>query len=119
MGIQLFSKTRLGKHFSEGSRQLWILVEARGWTQAALAADIRAHRPPRAGQQQTGNADQSKPRRVITSVVSRWLYGERAPDRTSAILLQELYGIDVTLWSKAPVEPFLPPAARDAAKVAA
>jgi hypothetical protein len=105
MSTRLHHKTCLGKHFSEGSRRLWLLLEERGWHQGNLAADVLAARSPGAPVR-TG---------VTTSVVNRWLYGDRAPDRASALLLQERYGLDPKLWDQAPQEPFTPPAAREAA----
>lgn len=107
-------KTRLGKRFSEGSRRLWLVVEARGWNQATLAADVLAARAKR-GAPPPEPAETRRSKRPNTSVVSRWLYGERAPDRDSALLLKELYGIDARLWSEEPEAPFTPPAAREAA----
>jgi len=106
MSDQPFRKTWLGKHFSEGSRRLWLLLKERGWDQTDLAADVLAAR---------SQADPSIPKRPSTSVVNRWLYGDRAPDRASSLLLQERYGLDPKLWDQAPEEPFTPPAARQAA----
>ncbi|WP_437935283.1 helix-turn-helix domain-containing protein [Sorangium sp. So ce341] len=87
------TKTQLDKRFSEGSRQLWLLMLKRKWTQRELARALgRNH-----------------------GVISRWLYGTRAPDRNSVAHVQQVLGIEPSLWAKQPLEPFVPPAAREAA----
>ncbi|WP_437285639.1 helix-turn-helix domain-containing protein [Sorangium sp. So ce406] len=91
--MQRLTKTQLDKHFSEGSRQLWLLMQTRMWTQRDLARALAKD----------------------SSVISRWLYGSRAPDRHSALHIQKILGIDPSLWGKQPLEAFVPPAAREAA----
>jgi hypothetical protein len=102
-------KTRLGKRFSEGARRLWLLMEERGWCQTDLVDDMTAALARRA------EVGQARSRKPTTGLVSRWLYGEREPDRDYAVFLHEEYTIDAALWSKAPEQPFTPPAARLAA----
>lgn len=86
---------QLGTHFSEGSRRLWSAMKERGWKQTDLARAL--------GKKNTG-------------IVNRWLYGDRRPDRNSALLLQKTLGIEVTLWDAEPSEPFtVPSPAKEAA----
>lgn len=83
-------KTQFDKHFSEGSRQLWLLMLKRRWTQRDLARALGKHH----------------------SVICRWLNGTRVPDRKSVAHVQRVLGIGPTLWRKPPRRPFSPPAAR-------
>ena len=106
---QALLKTRLGQRFSEGARRLWLLLEERSWRQKDLIDNMSATLANRA------TAEQTRPRKISNGVVCRWLYGERVPDRHYAVFLQEEYAIDASLWGKASEQPFIPPAARQAA----
>jgi transcriptional regulator with XRE-family HTH domain len=93
MARQPLHRTRLGSKFSEGARLLWQTMEARGWTQVELAAELE----------------------VDSGLVSRWLYGERVPGREMALRIEEKLGIDPKFWGQKPTIAFVPPAARVAA----
>jgi len=90
--MAVFSRRALGPKFSEGARQLWLLM-ADGSTPADLARRLGAD----SGQ------------------CSRLLYGDRAPGLKLAGVIQEKLGIDIPLWNMPPLELFVPPAAQIAA----
>ena len=83
-------RTELGRHFSEGARQLWLRAlehKPYPWTQADLMRAV-------------DSAD---------GVVGRWLYGDHRPSPPFAKLLEELddIRIDRDLWFVPPQEPFV------------
>jgi transcriptional regulator with XRE-family HTH domain len=80
-------KKLLGRHFSEGARRLWLIMRWRAWSQKELAEALGKH----------------------TSVINRWLYGERSPDRESALLIHKVLGIAPIAWDQHPAQPFTLP----------
>jgi transcriptional regulator with XRE-family HTH domain len=82
------TRTRLGPKFSEGARQLWLLLEARGWSQTRLMSELGT-----------------------TGLVPGWLYGDKKPSLDNAFRLKALFGIEPELWARPPAKPFVLPAA--------
>lgn len=97
---RLLQKARLGRHFTEGARQLWLVVLGKNWSQRELA-------------RQVAEASGKKTKHNRSALMSRWLYGERKPTLHYVLILQELLNIDPALWEKPPVEPFTPPGAQE------
>ena len=95
--LRLLHKVRLGRHFSEGARRLWLFLAEREWSQGDLAREIATAKD--------GRGDYS-------ALVNRWLYGGRRPSLEHALLLKKIAGIDPSLWTELSAEPFTPPAAQ-------
>lgn len=90
-------REHLGEHFSEGARLLWEKLPklAREW--GVRPGSVREELTRRLG--------------AARGTVSRYLYGDRKPDRVQAVKLQELAGIPPATWDAAPKSRFSPPAA--------
>lgn len=86
-----------GPYFSEGARRLWLKCQEKRWSQSDLARELK-----------TGTAQ-----------VSRWLYGERRPNRHWGEEIRKLFGIDPPSWDEPPTEDFVLPAAEEAQALAA
>jgi transcriptional regulator with XRE-family HTH domain len=69
---------RVGKQMSEGTRALWREMGARKWSQGDLGRELGTK----------------------SAVVNRWLHGDRKPDRTFALRIESLLGIDPALWDE-------------------
>jgi transcriptional regulator with XRE-family HTH domain len=91
--MRQLSRRNLGAKFSEGARQLWLLLARRTWSQAEAARQLDMD----AGQ------------------LVKLLYGDRRPGRELAGRLAAGAEINLRLWDEAPTEPFVPPAAEEAA----
>jgi hypothetical protein len=85
-------RRELGERFSEGARQLWLVVEREGLTHKRLRERI-------------GRGFD----------VTRWLYGDSVPPVAALVRIEELWGIRVALWLQKPRHRFVPPAVRKAA----
>lgn len=72
--------TRLGPHFSEGSRLLWKLCDSPGFSQMRVEREL----PAPAG------------------IVSRWMRGDRRPRPKNKSLLEDRYGIPILSWGQKP-----------------
>lgn len=81
-------KKLLGRHFSEGARRLWLTLRKRAWSQKDLAAALGKHN---------------------SGLVNRWLYGDRVPNRESALLIYRVLRIPPALWGQHPSRPFTLP----------
>lgn len=78
----------LGPKFSEGSRQLWLLLAKKQWSQAEASRQLS----------------------LAPGQLSRLLYGERGPGRELATRLSGGHAkIKIPLWDQAPIEAFTPP----------
>lgn len=86
-------KLALGKHFSEGTRRLWLVKIAQQLTQSEMA------RRWFGGQQ---------------SLVSKILWGRRRPTLEQVVGIEGSLGISASLWTKPPIEEFTPPAIEEA-----
>lgn len=84
-----FWRRTLGKHFSEGSRRLWL----------ALDGELEALA------QQLG---------VDSGQLGKWLYGDRRPSIEWAVRIQDILGIPAVEWARPATASFIPPAARAA-----
>lgn len=80
------TRTKLGQATSEGTRRLWLAMEARGWGQTDLATALDRK----------------------TDAVSRLLYGERRPGLELALRIRDVLGIEPEVWSQKPLKPFVP-----------
>lgn len=83
MGALIYAR-RLGPHFSEGARLLWLSMEHRDYTQEDLRQLI----------------GKSK------GVIGRWLRGDQRPDGESRGLLFELLKIKPQAWDSVPQKAF-------------
>jgi transcriptional regulator with XRE-family HTH domain len=92
MGIPT-TRTKLGPHFSEGARLVWMEIERRGWTQGQLRKELK----------------------VATGRVSRWLYGDIRVSLSVALLFQKTLHVPAEAWTLAPTVEFVVPAARPVA----
>lgn len=90
MGIAA-TRTKLGDHFSEGARLLWLAMESRGWSQGQVAKAIEAK----------------------SGVVPRWLFGDTKPSWDWAVILRDTFEIPLEAWTLPPTQEFIPPAARE------
>ena len=86
-------RSELGAHFSEGARQLWIVLQRAKETQDGAGARLHVSR----------------------GYVCRILYGDFCPGLDLCLRMQKEYGINPGLWLKKPKSVFIPPAARPAA----
>ena len=91
---QTFSRQSLGSHFSEAARLLWLALQEKGWGQQEATRQLG----------------------MPSGQISKLLYGERKAGRVWAGKLKEQLRIDPSLWDKPPTVPFVPPAARPAAR---
>lgn len=80
-------RARLGRYFSDGARQLWLLLGKGTLTLEDVG---------RVGSWSRGTAH-------------HWLYGDRRPGLRAALLLEKFFRIPVTAWTRAPKRPFLVP----------
>lgn len=81
-------RAALGPHFSEGARRLWAVVDVLGRSSVARTLGVQS------------------------GVVGRWLYGDRRPSIECAAKIERELRIPARLFAAAPLEPFVPPAAR-------
>jgi hypothetical protein len=88
MGIS--HRVETGRVFSEGSRLLWLAVEASGLNLSKAAVRGECSR-----------ADFVK-----------YIYGDRRPGRVDAMALLEHFAVPMTAWDAKPSEPFVFPALR-------
>ena len=65
-----------GKFFSEGSRQLWLALDEKRWSQEELAAKLGT---------KSGHT-------------SPWLYGTRRPGLEWALRIEKVLGIEASAW---------------------
>jgi plasmid maintenance system antidote protein VapI len=86
------TKSRLGPHFSEGSRLLWGELEGRELTQADAEDELECAR----------------------GTVSRLLYGTRRCGLDLALVVLAKFGIPIVAWREEPSEDFVLPACREA-----
>lgn len=89
--MQRHHRTDLGPRFNEGARQLWLALEARGITHAKAARALGWDR----------------------ATATRALYGDVLPRIGLLVEVNRAFGVDLALWAIPPVEPFIPPAARE------
>lgn len=94
--MRKLSRQDLGPKFSEGARRLWAALIKRKWNQQEATAELE----------------------LSAGVLSRLLYGDRKPGRTTSETLRKKLGIDPPLWDRAPAKPFAPPAAVESARAA-
>lgn len=83
-------RRQVGPKVSEGMRQTWLALRARGWGFADLSAAIGRER----------------------GAVNRWLWGDRLPDLVGAAAIEALLEIPARLWALKPrgaIERALPP----------
>lgn len=66
----------MGSLASAAVPQLWKALRARGWSQGDLAEAVG----------------------TTSSVVNRWLHGDRRPGRRYAGAIEEILKIDASLW---------------------
>jgi hypothetical protein len=92
-------RKELGPLANEGARQAWLELARREWDQARLRAEIRS---------QTGKT-------ISSGSLVKYLYCDRRPGVLWTEAFQQVLGVDPGLWYRDPVEPFLPPAATEAA----
>jgi len=90
-------RTTVGHEFSEGSRQLWLLMEAEGLSIEALRYRVGFGR----------------------GVLNRHLYGVQRPDLESAFRIFDHTGIEPRLFLVKPKGPFVLPGCRPRQKKAA
>lgn len=83
-------RKKLGDYFSEGARQLWLAIEARGMSQNKAELQIGAP----------------------NGVLNRWLYGVRRPGMKYVFAIQQHFAIAPESWREASRLPFVAPAAR-------
>lgn len=83
-----FFRTRLGRHFSEGTRQTWIALRDLGWSLARTSAEIGAK----------------------SGVLHKILYGDREPNRQLSTAIKAKLGVEQALWDVPATDVFLPPA---------
>lgn len=93
------TRTKMGPRFCEGSRLLWLALERLGWSHSDLMRKL------------TGPT--GKP--LSNGRVDSWLYGDSKPDRGPAAQLKMMLDIPMESWDQSPNEPFVLPAAREAA----
>lgn len=74
----------LGPRFSEGTRRLWLALEAQGLAHHAAAARIGCKR----------------------GVFSRVVYGDVTPGIALLAQIERAFAIAPSLWAKAPEKPF-------------
>lgn len=86
-------RTKLGKDFSEGARQLWIELEKRGLDSASLALKLGVSR----------------------GAIWRMLVGDRSAGIDLAVAIEKELGIPVATWTRKPSRPFVLPSSRPAA----
>ncbi len=86
----------LGSRFYEGTRLLWGVLETRELTISAAAELLGWSR----------------------GTLSNVLYGERLPGVGMLAKILEVFGVPLEAWAQAPTQPFIPPAAREAAEPA-
>jgi hypothetical protein len=79
-----FRRARIGRHFNEGARLLWLRI-----ARESLSIE-----------------DIGRVGRWARGTVHHWLYGDRRPNLSSALVLERAFGVPVTAWSKAPRRPF-------------
>lgn len=84
-------RRHLGPRFSEGARQLWLVVEGRGLNVADAARALG----------------------WLRSTLSNVLYGERLPGVALAADVERVFGVPIGAWALEPTDAFIPPAARD------
>lgn len=90
------ARTKLGPKFSEGTRLLWLACIEHGWEQRDLRALLNCS----------------------TGTVSRYLWGDRVPDRVMAEKIREIAGVPTPTWDQPPTEAFVPPAKIEPQQVA-
>lgn len=78
-------KSRLGEHVSAAVPRLWAALKARGWSQGTLARELSTN----------------------SSVVNRWLHGDQKPSRPFAKAIEDLVGLDQSLWDTPLRRPFV------------
>jgi len=83
-------RTTKGAHFSEGSRLLWMAVEASGLNLSKAAGEARCDR----------------------ANFVKYIYGDRSPGRVDSIAILERFGVPLLSWDQEPTEPFVLPALR-------
>jgi len=83
----------LGEEFNEGARQLWLLMERRGWDQADVIREI-----------------EHATKKNARGLLPRYLYGDQRPGAVWAHRIELAVGVDAGLWGQPPREPFTPPA---------
>jgi hypothetical protein len=82
-------RARLGRYFSDGARQLWLLL---------LKGTLTLEDVGRVGSWSRGAAH-------------HWLYGDRRPSIKAALVLEKFFRIPIAAWAKAPRRPFRVPGA--------
>ncbi len=89
-------RTTLGPHFSEGCRQLWLLMAERGWEQPRMSSELEAG----------------------PGTLNKLLYGDRRIGFRLSLLIENKLGIKQRTFGVMPLKPFAPPAAVAAAQQA-
>lgn len=74
----------MGEQLSAAVPKLWKAMDAKRWSQGDLAEALG----------------------TTSSVVNRWLHGDRKPGRKYADRIEELLEIDVALWDAPPPPSF-------------
>ena len=84
------TRTTVGPHFSEGSRQLWLIMERDGTSAESLRARLGFAR----------------------GVLNRHLYGDQRPDLESAYRILDKTGVEPRLFLQQPKRRFVLPGCR-------
>ena len=92
------TRRNFGRHFSEGARLLWEALPA-------LAAQWGVD-------EYTARRELARRIERADSSIARYLYGDRLPDRASAIKLAEVAGVPAEAWDLKPSVAFVLPADR-------
>ena len=89
-GMRALLRTRLGPHFSEASRLLWLALEREGLSQTEGEAALE----------------------LSSGQVNRLLYGDRRAGRGVAQRAFIRFGVPIGAWDQPPAKRFNLPAAR-------
>lgn len=95
MATRPYYKRELGKHFSEGSRLVWLWLEQNNVRQADLEREVRERAS------------------VSVGHLNRVLYGERPCSLEIAVALRDITGTPVEAWTQPPAEEWTPRALRE------
>lgn len=86
-------RLRLGPNFTEGARQVWLMMAARGLSQA----DVIRRLSEDGGSSARG-------------LLSKWLYGDQLPGVGWAARIERAFSVPSRLWAERAHRAFVPPA---------